>query len=142
MKVLTQIVIILIPLLLACGSDKNDCSSAPSGATISISPSSYTVTEPHAVWRTVYFTLTVADATGSPLNKTRLNIFHQYAFPDWHGFIQLYDGSTPVNAPFNACTDNYGTYSLRLDYDGASSFLGDLEVRSGSAFATATIQVN
>jgi hypothetical protein len=128
---------------LGCGQLKPDeCKSASDGATITINPSSFTVTDPHDVWRTVPFTITVKDADSNPLNSTRIVIFHAYAVPDWHGFVQLYNGSTPVNSPFEACTDDFGVYNLRLDYDAGTAFTGDLEVRSGTAFAIASLSVN
>ncbi len=119
--------------------------SAPPGATITINPATLSVTdgttEPN--WKTRFFTIFVKDSKGNPLGNIKISIFYPWAVPDSAGVVQLYDGSTPVNSPFDAETDDFGAYNLRFDYlsGGGLNYKGDLEVRSGSAFGSASVEV-
>lgn len=144
MKFTSYLAAILLLLSFGCGRDKNDCVSAPSGASITISPPSMTVNDPYYPSRVFSqpFTIAVKDADGNPANKIRINIFFPWAYPQLSA-VQLYDGSTPVNSPFDACTDGYGVYNLRVDYQsgGGLDYHGDIEVRSGDAFTPATLTV-
>jgi len=137
-------------LLWGCG----DSVSAPPDSMITINPNTLTVTctedpevegdvcevaTPHTQWFTIY----VQDSNGTPLGNVKITIFYPWAVPDSAGVVQLYDGGTPVNSPFNTETDDFGVYHLRFDYlfGGGLAYFGDLEVRSGSAYGTATFTV-
>lgn len=120
--------------------------SAPPGATITITPESFTPPpdgSAESSWHTQFFTILVKNSDGNPLGNIKITISYPWAVPDSAGLVQLYDGSTPVNSPFDAKTDDFGVYHLRFDYQsgGGLKYKGDLEVRSGSAFKTAAFEV-
>lgn len=126
----------------SCGSGSV---SAPPGATITINPATLSVTDEttEPTWKTQFFTILVKNSDGNPLGNIKITISYPWAVPDSAGLVQLYDGSTPVNSPFDAETDDFGVYNLRFDYlsGGGLNYNGDLEVRSGSAFSSATFEV-
>ena len=141
-------------MLWGCGSLGSDPVTAPPDSTITINPETMTATcteDPEvegdacevATWHTVFFTIYVKDSDGTPLGNVKITISFPWAVPDSTGVVQLYDGSTPVNSPFDAETDDFGVYNLRFDYllGGGFTYNGDLEVRSGSAYAIATVEV-
>ena len=135
-------------MLWGCGSLGSDPVTAPPDSTITISPSSMTVTclcetPCDAAWHTQFFTIFVADSDGTPLGNVKITISYPWAFPDPSWSVQLYDDSTPVRSPFDAETDDFGVYNLRFDYKlcGLLEYFGDLEVRSGSAYASASFEV-
>ncbi len=144
MKYISIILPVFMLMVIGCGTDDNDCSSAPSGSVITINPSDFTWTDTTSsiTWNTHPFTISVKDRNGNPMNKTRISIYFPLAVPLYPN-VQLYNGSTAVNSPFSACTDNYGVYQLRFDYQagGGLDYFGDLEVRSGDAFQDITITV-
>lgn len=137
--------IFILGLISILGCGKGESFTAPSGSTITINPSSVSVTDGSSTASTHSqpFTITVLDSNGKPMNDTEISIFFQWAVPDIAGVVQLYDGSTPKNSPFTAVTDENGVYNLRFDYQsgGGLSYKGDLEVRSASAFAKATVEI-
>ncbi len=119
--------------------------SAPPGATITITPSTVSITDgtTEPTWHTQYFTISVKNSKGDPLGDIEIWISYPLAVPDSAGVVQLYDGNTPVNSPFKAKTDDFGVYQLRFDYQlGVGSYKGNLEVRSGSAFGSASFDVS
>ncbi len=141
-------------MLWGCGSLGEECVTAPPDSTITISPDSMTTTcteDPEvegdecevATWHTVFFSIYVQDSNGTPIGNACITISYPWAVPDSTGVVQLYDDSTPVNSPFDAETDDFGVYHLRFDYllGGGFTYNGDLEVRSGSAYAKATVDV-
>jgi hypothetical protein len=141
-------------LLWGCGSLGSDPVTAPPDSTITINPGTMTATctdDPEvegdacevATWHTVFFTIYVQNSDGTPLGKVKITISYPWAVPDSFGAVQLYDGDNKVNSPFDAETDDFGVYYLRFDYllGGGFTYNGDLEVRSGSAYGIATIDV-
>lgn len=74
------------------------------------------------------------DVNGIAQAKTKITIFYPYAVPDSKGLVQLYDGTTQVNSPFDAVTDDKGVYNLRIDYKsgGGLQYSELLQVSSGS----------
>ncbi len=119
--------------------------AAPPGSTITISPSSVTVTNGDATaeWTTQYYTISVTDKDGNPVGDVELSISYIWASPNAYNLVQLYKGSTPVDSPFVATTDEFGSYKLRLDFvsGGGYEYKGDLEVRSGASFASSTLEI-
>lgn len=136
----SMLLVILIPIW-GC---KPGSVTAPSGSNITVNPSDITVTDsgPSIRTWTGYFTITVKDSFGKPMNDTDVSIFFPWAVPQGT-VVQLYDGNTPKNSPFTAKTDENGVYNLRLDYSsgGGLDYFGDLEVRSGSSFTSVTVTV-
>lgn len=136
--------IILVMLIPIWGCSKSDSVTAPSGSTITINPSDLTVTDSSETVRTwtAYFTITVTDNNGNPMNDTDVSIFFPWAVPQGT-VVQLYDGNTPKNSPFTAKTDENGVYNLRFDYmsGGGLDYFGNLEVRTGSSFTSIEVTV-
>lgn len=132
-------------LILAIAGCSGDKITAPTGSTISINPPSLPVTDTNtASTHTEYFTITVKDDKGNPVQSAEVSISLPVAFPDPLGYAQLYDGSTQKSSPFTATTNADGVYYLRVDYRSGVgvSFTSNLEIRSGSAFASAAISVS
>jgi hypothetical protein len=118
--------------------------SAPPNSVITINPDEVTVTDStgEPKWNTQFYTISLKDENGDPLGDTRIAISFIWAVPNIVGVVQLYDGDTPVNSPFYADTDDFGTYILRVDFQsGGISYFGDIEVRSGDAFGSAGLTV-
>jgi hypothetical protein len=138
MKKYIGILIFLISIW-GCGGSV----SAPPGSTITMSPAEITVNDGGlTAWHTQYFTIYVKDSLGSPLGNVKLSISYPWAVPDSYGLVQFYNGSTPVNSPFDVETDDFGTYVLRVDYQaGGLDYKGDIEIRSGAAFTKAAFTV-
>ena len=122
--------------LAACGS--NNSISAPYGSTITINPTDTSVTDKGSVitTHTQFYTITVLDQNGQPMNNAKITISFPWAYPDSASAVTLYDGNSPQNSPFDAKTDSFGIYTLRFDYvsGGGLSYFGNLEVRSGTAY--------
>lgn len=136
--------IILVMLIPMGGCGKSDSVTAPSGSIITINPTDLTITDSSETVRTwtAYFTITVTDDSGNPMNDTDVSIFFPWAVPQG-AVVQLYDGTTPKNSPFTAKTDENGVYNLRFDYmsGGGLDYFGDLEVRSGSSFTSTAVTI-
>ncbi|MEW6216016.1 MAG: hypothetical protein AB1478_12570 [Nitrospirota bacterium] len=124
--------------------------SAPPDSTITINPETVTITDSgDEATHTQYFTILVKDSNGTPLGDIKITISFPWAKPDPTDLVQLYKCEDPkcetpeaVNSPFDAETDESGTYTLRFDYQsGWLEYKGDVEVRSGSAFGSATFEV-
>ena len=131
------VLLICLTALAGCGGGGGGV-SAPDGSSITINPGSLSIADPHDFWRTTNFTISVKNADGQPMGDAKIAISFPYAVPDSHGYVQLYDGTTAKNSPFDAKTDEFGVYNLRFDFRAGVAYTGDLEVRSGSAFGTST----
>lgn len=145
--ILLIMALIVTALGIGCGALDTSCQDAkdaPDGALITINPPSRSVTDTNTTitTHTDFFTITVKDREGNSMNKTRITLFYPWAFPDPSAVVQLYDGATPMNAPFATCTNDFGIYTLRYDYQsGGLTYTGDLTVRSGTAYGAATFSV-
>lgn len=142
MKKYILLLLCLIALLFSgCGAGGG---SAPPGSTITINPSSMTYTVTDGNWWTQYYTITVEDSTGNPINGAKITITYTWATASFSNCVQLYNGSTKVYSPFDAETDEFGVYNLRFDFYGSDTCAnkGDIEVRSGDAFVTASFSLN
>jgi len=132
-------------LFIVPGCADDDLDSAPAGATITVNPSSFTLTDAtaSAITHTEYFSIVVKDANGFPLKDIKLRIAFIWAKPDYYGLVQFYHGVSKVNSPFNASTDGNGAYVLRMDFisGGAWAYKGTLQVTSGSAYGSADFEV-
>jgi len=129
-------------IISGCGGGST---SAPTGSTITINPATFTLTDASATvsTHTQYFTVSVKNLAGASLGNTKIVISSPFAVPDSSGYVQLYNGTTKMDSPFEAETDNFGIYQLRFDYTsgGARAYAGNLEARSGSAFGTASFSI-
>ncbi len=136
--------LLILSGLWACG---NSNVSAPPDATITISPSSTSINVGDENWHTTDFTISVMDSYSHPIRDAKLSISLTWAAPDTAGFLQLYDGTTPKNSPFDAYTDRFGVYHLRVDYrapcisGSPAAYNSTLEARSGAVYASATLDV-
>lgn len=138
--ILTICCLALNIILWGCGGN-----SAPSGSAITVNPSSNTVTDASAEVssHTLFYTISLVDSTGKPLGDTRISISFVWANPDVTNVVQLFDGTTSKKSPFEAETDDFGAYILRLDFQsgGGLKYLGNLEVRSGASVGSSTLTV-
>ena len=137
--------IIAMLFLWSCGDV-----TAPPGSTITIDPSSVSITSVSdetgaspAFWTTKYYTVSVVDKDDNPVGNVKLSISFVWASPNPYNLVQLYKGDTPVDSPFEATTDEFGSYKFRMDFISGAyyEYTGDLEVRSGAAFASSTLDV-
>ncbi|VAX30598.1 hypothetical protein MNBD_NITROSPIRAE02-622 [hydrothermal vent metagenome] len=132
--------LIAILFLWSCGDV-----SAPPGSTITINPPSLSIENGDATarWTTQFYTVSVIDKDGYPVGDAELSISFIWASPNPYNLVQLYKGTTPVDSPFSATTDEFGAYTFRLDFisGGSYEYTGDIEVRSGAAFASSTLDV-
>ncbi|MBM4136572.1 MAG: hypothetical protein FJ241_07045 [Nitrospira sp.] len=135
--------LLLLFLFLIPFSGCGESVSAPPGAKVKINPSEVTITDTGAIdTHTQFFSISVTDANDIPLGNIKITISYPWAVPDSSGVVQLYNGSTPVNSPFDTETDDFGIYNLRMDYQsGGLDYKGDLEVRSGTAYGKASFEV-
>jgi len=134
--------IVISIFLFSCGED-DVC--PPPESTISLSPESLDITDagPNQQIHTTYFTINVADNNGIPIKHAKLSISFIWAVPDSYQVVQLYDGDTPVNSPFNTETDEFGVYYLKVDFlsGGGLEYFGDVEVRACGIFGSATVTI-
>ncbi len=131
-------------LLWGCG----DSVSAPTGSTITINPSSLSIES--IAGDTIYnYTVYVTNKEGNPLDGIEIWISGAFAAPRTparYQFCRKSDGIEPVNSSFSAETDELGVYYFSIIVpvivDGEpNAFKDDIEVRSGSAFASAHIEL-
>ncbi|MBZ0157248.1 MAG: hypothetical protein K8I29_13685 [Alphaproteobacteria bacterium] len=138
-----SLLLLCLVALSGCGGGGN---SAPSGSTLTINPTETNVTDTSSSvsWTTQFYTISLKNSEGKSLGKTKVTITFPWAVPSSFGVVQFYDGDTPVNSPFDVETDDFGVYYLRLDLQsgGGLSYSGDLEARSGEAFASSRISVS
>ncbi|MCC6347746.1 MAG: hypothetical protein IT388_11210 [Nitrospirales bacterium] len=142
-RAVSLLLLLCLAALSGCGGGGN---SAPSGSTLTINPAEITTTDASSStsWTTQFYTISLKNAEGQSLGNTKVTITFPYAVPSSYGVVQLYDGDTPVNSPLDVETDDFGVYYLRLDMQsgGGLSYSGDLEARSGDAFANSKITVS
>src|SRR5208337_346808 len=122
---LTAVTTVVI-LFQGCGSKNSD---APDGSTITINPSSLTLTNPFLYGDVIQdYTVTVRYADGTPIPDVALSISGSFAFPVvsssgpiiapryefWNtpGGNANTNGGSRVNNGFNAETDSSGTYKF------------------------------
>lgn len=120
--------------------------TAPSGSTITMNPSSVTITSLSGdVIQN--FSVTVKDKDGKLSNKAQLFISGQAAAPRIPSRYQFYrgvNGNTPVDGGFTAETDNFGIYNFSIKIpalvDGTTnSFKDNIEITSGGAFVSVSV---
>jgi hypothetical protein len=130
--------------LWGCGSLGGESISAPPGSTITIYPESLTVTS-LAGDTDFNFTVVVESENGDPLGNIEIWISGNFAAPRTpirYQFCRNSDGIDRVNSSFSAETNDLGVYYFSIIVpamvDGEPNvFEDDIEVRSGSAFASA-----
>ncbi|MBI4691553.1 MAG: hypothetical protein HY754_15010 [Nitrospirae bacterium] len=136
-------ILLLFCLIIISGCGANE-GSVPPGSTITINPSSFDISDSSTTsrWFTTYFTISVKDSNSDPIKDAKITISALHAVPNLD-VVQFYDGNTKVNSPFDAYTDSFGTYTLRFDFQsgGELDYFGNLEVRSGDVYTTATYTI-
>jgi hypothetical protein len=141
-KILILTICCLALSLILCGCGGG---SAPPGSAITVNPSSNTVTDgsTDVSTQTLFYTISLVDAAGKPLGHTRISISFIWANPNTFNVVQLFDGTTPKKSPFDAETDDFGVYILRLDFQsgGGLKYTGNIEVRSGASVGSSTLNV-
>ncbi len=141
--ILMSLVLISFLFLISCGGSGSV--SAPADAAITISPSTFTLTDGTSVTQEHIqeFLIVVKDENGIPLKDVDLRIQYIWAIPDPSELVQLLDTNSPANSPYHATTDENGSYISRLQFKsgGGLSYRADLQVTSGSLFKSATLEV-
>ena len=138
--------LLIIPIvsLPGCGDNK----SVPDKSTITISPSSWSMTNP-PMDTVANYSVTIRYADGTPIPSARMIITGAYAQPNSSGLYQFYyysdgtqnpNGNAAVNSGYEAQADDYGVYNFSVVITG-SAFDDTIYVTSGTAVGTATIAV-
>lgn len=123
-------------ILMINGCGEGDTVTAPYGSVIQVQPDSFTVTSGLApTYSETYFTITVVDEFGDPMNNVELFIDYVWAVPDpGTGYVILYDNNAAVNSPMKVFTDDSGSYHLRVDFlHGGLEYSGDIQIISAGA---------
>jgi hypothetical protein len=148
MKFILNIIALGMLCFPLAGCGKSESVTVPQGSAITFNPAEFTVTDGsiQTTWFTRPLTITVLDENGNPLNKAKINIYFPFALPNTPAYVQLYDGSLakPMNVPFDTYTDDFGVCNLIVGFQsgGGLEYTGDLEARSGTAFAQIKITIN
>lgn len=137
-----------IILMAGCGSE----TTPPSGSTITVTgPAPFSIGSD----TNFDFTVVVKYPDGTPMPKAKLDISGAFAFPrnaaqsGWH--YQFYyspggntvPGNLAVNSPFEAQTDDFGTYTFSALVSVATgTFTDTIVVRAGTIVGTALFQSN
>ena len=146
------IALLLIVLIQGCGStDSNNC-TAPDGSTITITPSSRTISTGGSgfVFPTpVDWTVTVALPDKTVMAKACITVAGAFAVPNGYAAYQFqYFPSSVipnklVDSGFSAQTDDFGQYTFStLISAGSGTFTDTIYVRSGTNSGNATITIN
>lgn len=119
-------------------------SSAPAGSVLAMNPADVTLSDSGAslAVRTQHYTVSIKDAAGRTLGNTKVTLSALLADS---GYMQFYDAAgNAVNSPFDAETDNFGVYNFTIQFvtGNGLSYFGDIEARSGEAYATTKLTVN
>jgi hypothetical protein len=144
--------VVSIILLSGCGSDSSQC-TAPAGSTITVTgPDAFSIGADDTNFD---FTVVVKYPDITPMPKACINISGAFAFPrnvaqlGWHYQFYYYPGGTntannvPVNSPFDAQTDDSGTYTFSaLVSVSTGTFTDSVVVRSGTIVGTAAFTSN
>jgi len=133
-----------------------DC-TAPAGSTITIKPSSLTISiaaDTNLNWTVVVKTpdgipmpkacLYISGSFAFPSNATHTRVHYQfYYYPDGTNYTNgNFLGNIPVNSPFIAQTDDFGQYTFSALVSAArQTFTGTIVVLSGLNVGTATVTV-
>ncbi len=139
--ILLSLILSCFVIITGCGGSNNDNVTVPYDGSITIQPgdTSYTFGGGRRPFvGTQYYTITVKNAKGIPLNDVVVWIDFAWAVPSPVGTIQFFDSDdNPTDAPMNATTDENGVYVLKMKYDGGCgySYFADLMAHSGSVYA-------
>ena len=141
-----------LALVTGCGSTE-----APPGSTITVSPdvkdwAISAVLCDYSAMHDTWFVIAVKSPSGTPVNYVDIWVTLDLApgtFSSPYTPMFLYDTADDgvtynvliTNFPYQTKTGSYGTKMLRVEYDLSCTYAGDLEVRSGSAFGSAHIDV-
>ena len=138
---MTFLTIFTLILLIGCSDERL---TAPSSSTIAISPDSVSITSCGlSAWHTKYFTITVVDSEGMPMNGIDITVTSIWASPDTSNLIRLYKGETFSTSPITVTTDDSGKYDLKTALNvGCSAWTANVEVRTGTVFGSAAIAVD
>lgn len=138
-----KLILVVTFMFVIDGCGNNETVTAPYGSIIAVQPSDYTVTDASfgSSWSDAYFTITVLDPTGSPMNNVEIFIDYVWALPDpGSSVLILYSGNDETgyaaeNAPMKAVTDNSGNYHLRVQFlhGGGLEYSGDIQIISAGA---------
>jgi hypothetical protein len=136
---------IAVAAMLAVSAMLGGCgdNTAPSGATITIYPASFSLEDAAAVASSSSkdFTITVKNKDGLLMNNVDVVIS---AIAQQWGYAQLMTTrNVLLPEPVTVTTDDTGTYTVRLSmvHGGGAKYKFDLNAVSASASASATIEI-
>ncbi len=118
--------------------------SPPEDGSITINPSTIKIKDASGpvVTDREQFQIVVTNADGIPLDNVEVVVSYPWAVPSPAGFVQFYDGDTPVDSPMTVVTDQNGTYIVKFNYlRGGISYEGEFQFISGSLYGSATFKV-
>jgi len=146
------LVLLLITLVQGCGGENStkNC-TAPDGSTITITPSSQTLSTGGAGLSfptALDWTVKVAYPDGTIMPKACITVAGTFAVPNGFGLyqFQFYPSQVtpnlPVNSGFSAQTDDFGQYTFStLLSAGTGTWNDTIYVRSGANQGNATVTV-
>ena len=132
------------------GCGKTDSITAPSGSTITVNPSSVSITGPISGDVIQNFRVSIKDKIGNPLNNAQLFIFGMAAAPRTPTRYQFYrevNANTAVDSGYTASTNSFGVYEFSIkipaSVNGSSNSVTDqIEISSGDAFVSVTVTLS
>ena len=146
------LVLLLITLIQGCGNTNGSECTAPAGSTITITPSSQTLsTDGAGLSQSVglNWTVTVAYPDKTPMPKACITVSGPLAVPNGYGVYQFQyypkdvSPNVLVNSGFSAQLDDFGQYTFStLLTAGTGTWNDTIYVQSGTNSANATITVN
>ena len=148
-----KFVIVLLCLIALAGCGGGGGVSAPTGSTITINPATISVTDLSSSVRwsdpCPKVTAIVANSDGQRLGDIKISIFSQFGTPPkpdptTNYVVQLFNqDGTAVSSPFDAKTDNMGTYTFTYCYQsgGGVKFTDSLEIRSSGAYQKVAVSI-
>jgi hypothetical protein len=131
--------------LSACGNN----TTLPSDGTITLDPTSYTLTALSVIPDVCIPINVIAKFNdGSPMEQAAIDIYGPFASPDsGMNVYQFYDGACPAdpararNAHFTGATDETGVYTFSILINGASGTWFDKNISVSSGIASATFEL-
>lgn len=149
--------ILIVIALQGCGRADTHPTSVPDGSTITITPTTLTLSKIDNTSQD--FSVTVKDKNGEPINKAQIQISGAFAEPrnatNTNARYQFYrfpggeviPGNIPVNSGFTAETDSNGVYKFSITIYGQvggvpNAFTDNINIHSGTAFGSVTLTIS
>lgn len=140
---------LLITLVQGCGNTNGTECTAPAGSTITITPSSQSISGGGIFFPTgLNWTVSVALPDKTPMPKACITVSGTFAVPNGYALYQFQyypkdvSPNVPVNSGFSAQTDDFGQYTFSTLLSAPSGTWHDtIYVQSGTNSANATVSI-